>query len=270
MTACEVSPGTVTIQAGGLAINDPVAIRVDVTSDELAPQVRSQIVQIGLPTEGDFQTFATKTFSYETDLEDWDLVQGTFARTGGGGGDGTTFSVDSSAFLDAQCDQIRSPVISLSATSTLSLWNNYDIEPLSSGTWYDRANVGIVDATGARTVVDPDGGRLYNASAGGPGNYTGCNDPENGWADTMSTWGTSSWSAAALGSGGLAGQLVQIDVVYGTDGALANRGFWFDEVTVTDFDLQVADGQSDVCLLGPIFADGFESGDTSAWTSTTQ
>ena len=44
---------------------------------------------------------------------------------------------------------------------------------------------------------------------------------------------------------------------------------FIDEVTVTDFDLQVADAQSDMCpALGAIFADGFESGDTTAWSGT--
>ena len=38
----------------------------------------------------------------------------------------------------------------LTATSTLSLANNYDIEPLST-TWYDRANIGRTDAAGNRT-----------------------------------------------------------------------------------------------------------------------
>ena len=51
-----------------------------------------------------------------------------------------------------------------------------------------------------------------------------------------------------------------------TDGALANRGFWFDEVTLTDISVQVPDDQDDVCgPAGLIFADGFESGDASAW-----
>ena len=37
----------------------------------------------------------------------------------------------------------RSPILRLQATSTLELWNNFDIEPFSASTWYDRANIGI-------------------------------------------------------------------------------------------------------------------------------
>ncbi len=267
MAACEVGVGAITVEAAGLSPDDPVALRVEVTSDQLAPETRSQIVRIDLPTEGDFQHFAARTFSYETDLEGWGVVQGTFDRTGGGGGDGTDFSLDSSAFLDDQCDEVRSPVLALSSTSTLTLWNNYDVEPQTSGSWYDRANVAIVEADGSRTVIAPDGGRLYNADSSGAGNYTGCNEPEEGWAGTMNAWGTSSWSAAALDALGLAGQLLRLSVVYGTDAAVAERGFWFDQVTVTEVDLRVADGQSDVCASAePIFVDGFETGDTSRWS----
>jgi hypothetical protein len=267
MTDCEVSQGSVLLQAAGLAPDDPVALRIEVTSDQLTPDTRRAVVHLGLPTEGDFQHFAAKTFAFETDVEGWQVVQGTFTRTGGGGGDGTAFSLDSSAFADDACDQLRSPLISLGPTSTLALWNNYDIEPASGGSWYDRANVGIVDGAGTRTVVNPDGGRLYNADGSGTGSYSGCNDPEEGWADTMDTWGTSTWSAAALDAAALAGQPIRLDVVYGTDAAVANRGFWLDQVTVTDFDLQVEDAQGDICLEGLIFADGFESGDTSRWNS---
>ena len=59
------------------------------------------------------------------------------------------------------------PVMVLSATSTLTLHNNFDIEPfyVPGGVWYDRANIGVHEVTtGTRTAVSPDGGRLYNAS----------------------------------------------------------------------------------------------------------
>ncbi len=86
----------------------------------------------------------------------------------------------------------------------------------------------------------------------------------------MQTWASSSFNAAALDSAGIAGDFVQLDIRYGTDSGLHLDGFQFDEVTVTDVDLQVPDTNSDLCLgFGGIFADGFESGDTSMWSSTT-
>jgi len=267
MASCAISTASINFQPQGMAFNDTFQLRVGITSDQLDPIVKTGIVSIGF-VESDLESFASKTFTFEVDGEDWTVTTGSFDRTGGGGGDGTTFSRDSTAFVDQNCDTIRSPLLALESTSTLSLWNNYDIEPLSGGTWYDRANVGLVDTGNNRTLVTPDSGRLYNADSSGPGTYGGCNEPEEGWADINNTWGTSSWSAAAFGAVAPAG-LSQLEVIYGTDAALANRGFWFDEVTVTDGGVQIEDASSDACSP-PIFvfADGFESGDTSAWGST--
>ncbi|MEE8523783.1 MAG: hypothetical protein V3T72_07605 [Thermoanaerobaculia bacterium] len=242
--------GSFSFTAGGLAANDTLTFQVDVTADEVSPIVKSANLDV-TSTESDFQNFASKTFSFETDLESWSVTQGTFNRSSAiGGGDGTAWAVESSNGLHNQCDRARSPAMRLSASSTMTLWNNVDVEPFSASTWYDRANVGIIDSGGARSLVTPDGGRLYNADSNGPGNYSGCNDPEEGWAGAQATWASSSWSAGALQSGTFAGQQVQLEVIYATDPALANRGFSFDQVTVTDVDFQVADGQSDVCSAG--------------------
>ena len=248
---CASAAKTFGIRAVDLQADQVVRFRVDVTSDQLSPAVRSQIVQFG-GTEGDNQFFATRTFDFETDAEGWQLVQGTFTRTnaapGGAGGAGT-FYFQSSAFLDNQCDEVRSPLISLTATSTLSLQNNFDIEPFSAGSWYDRANVGRVSSsTGVRTVVDPNGGRLYNASAG---NFQSCNmTNNNGWAATSLTWAPSTWDAAALGSASVAGQPLRLTVKYGTDGGANGAGFRFDQATLTNFNVQVADVQTNQCTIG--------------------
>ncbi len=241
--------------AGGLAFNDTLVFQVDVTADELSPTVKSANLVVE-STESDFQVLASKTFTFETDFEDWTVEQGTFNRSSAlGGGDGTSWALESSNGIHNNCDRSRSPILRLQSTSTMTLWNNFDIEPFSASTWYDRANVGVVDDGGARTLVTPDGGRLYNADSNGPGNYSGCNDPEEGWADTQATWGTSSWSSTALQSGALAGQPIQLEVIYGTDPALANRGFSFDQVTVTDVEFQVVDGQSNTCAGCTVNAD---------------
>ncbi len=270
LVACETAPAAIEIYAAGLSLGDVVDLEVDFTSDQLAPLVKTETVRLAVPaTESDLESLAAKTFSFETGLENWPLQEDTFDRAGTGGGDGTTWFVASSDGLNRQCDRIRSPLLVLSPTSTMTLWNNYDIEPQSAGSWYDRANVGVVDQAGDRTPVSPDGGRLYNADSSGPGNYTGCNEGEDGWAGAEDTWGTSSWTAAALQSPVFAGDFVQLEVVSATDAAVTNRGFWFDQVTVTDLDLQVEDTQSDVCPgPGVIFADGFESGDTTSWSAS--
>ena len=239
--------GSFDFTADGLSFNDTVTFRVEVTADEVFPIVKSADLDV-LATESDLQAFASKTYTFEGGTEGWTTIQGTFNRTSSGGGaQGTTWYEASSANLNDQCDQIQSPVIALTATSTMELWNQFDIEPfyVPGGVWYDRANIGIYEvATGNRTPVSPSGGRLYNASgANGNCGTTG----QGGWADAQTTWGASSWNASALGSAGFAGDLVQLDVRYGTDASLNGFGFHFDQVFLTDFSEQVADGQSDSC-----------------------
>jgi hypothetical protein len=249
---CGIAQGAFQFRAEGLDFNDSVEFRVHVTADELAGLSRS--TTLGLTAaESDVQSFSSKTFSFETDLEGWEVVRGTFDRTEGSGAVSSSFFFASSANLPDQCDEVRSPVLRLSPTSTLSLWNLFDIEEAFEELppfvfWFDRANVGIVDVkTGQRTPVVPDGGRLYNAG-GTDGSCVTIN--QEGWADSMPTWAESTWSAAALESAARAGEIVQLDVGYGTDAELEGFGFHFDEVTLTDIELVVGDVQSDVCAPG--------------------
>jgi hypothetical protein len=217
---------------------------VEVTADEMAS---SKFVEVTVfSTETDLQLVASRTYSFESDAEGWTTVQGTFDRSSVVGGSHGSWYEQSSANLENQCDQIMSPVMVFSETTTLTLWNSFDIEPIyTNGQWYDRANVGVVpSSTGSRTAVSPDGGRLYNAS-GVNGNCG--TSGQAGWADTASTWVSSSWSAAALGSAGLADDAVQLDIRYGTDELIQGDGFRFDQVTVTDVWDLVADAQEDNC-----------------------
>jgi hypothetical protein len=241
--------GSFDFTAGGLTFGDTLVFQVEVTADEVSG---TRVADLTITsTESDFQNFASLTYSFESGTDGWTVQQGTFNRTSsGGGGAGTTWYEASSANLDNQCDHVRSPVVLLNSNSTLSLYNQYDIEPqYTNGLWYDRANVGIYEVgNGNRTPVNPDGGRLYEAS-GDKGNCGTLG--QNGWADANTAWGQSTWSAAALGSAGLAGQPVQLDIRYGTDASLNGFGFHFDQVTLTNVDILVADTQSDTCG-GPV------------------
>ena len=250
------------IVAGGLDPGETLTVQLEFTADELAASAFADLLVS--ETESDLQFAATTTWSFETDAEGWETEQGTFARTdAGGGGDGTWYQ-QSSAFLDDQCDRIVSPPVVFSDTTTLSLWTQYDIEPFyeTGLTWYDRANVGILDAGGARTAVSPDSGRTYNATGAQGTCGTGGQD---GWADQAATWATSGFSAGALGSPALSGETVQLDVRYGTDAGLNGFGFRFDGVTLTDASFRVDDTQSNSCSGLGIFSDGFETGDTTRW-----
>ncbi|MGH9464630.1 MAG: hypothetical protein ACRD0X_03220, partial [Thermoanaerobaculia bacterium] len=267
LPACGIAQGRFTFQARDVSFDDTLEFRVTVTSDELDPIGKSGTLRIA-GGESDLEPQASFVFDFETDTEGWQVITGTFNRSSaGGGGNGTAFYEASSAFLDGQCDQIRSPIVVLNSNSTMSLWNSFDIEPFSGAVWYDRANIGLFDLeTGVRTPVNPDGGRLYNASGA---NGTCGTANQNGWAAAMTAWDDSTWSAAALQSSAFAGKLAQLHVYYGTDPLVNGFGFHFDEVQLTNFDLQVADGESDVCddpVL--LFADGFESGDTGGWSAS--
>ncbi|MEM9557910.1 MAG: S8 family serine peptidase [Acidobacteriota bacterium] len=251
--------------ADALTAGETLLVDVEITYDEIAPATRS--VQIAVEnSERDLTLVASRTWGFEVDTEGWTVDSGIFVRDDNvAGADGTSWSMRSSANLDGQCDIVVSPPVRLSATSTLELWTSYDIEDQSGGQWWDRANVSLL-ADGATTLVEPDGGRLYTVP-NGAGNGVCGTTGESGWAATANSWATSSFSAGALGSAAVAGTSVQLDVRYGTDPAANGDGFRFDQVTLTDLLEETADAQSDACVLGAIFTSGFESGDTTEWTS---
>jgi hypothetical protein len=241
---CASATGTVDVRALGMSFNQTTQFRIDVTADQLGGAIRSVVATIS-GVESDWQNVPTQTFSFETagNLEGWQVVQGTWTQaTVNGGANGTVRYLRSSTALDNACDVIRSPRIRTTATTALSLNTFFTIENISGGIWYDRANVGVVDATtGVGAVRSPGTGRLYNAS-GGAG---GCNGTQPGWAGTAASWAVSGWSTANLNTP--AGSVVNLEVRYATDGVLSLDGFRFDEVTLTNFDRQVPDAQPDTC-----------------------
>jgi hypothetical protein len=118
---------------------------------------------------------------------------------------------------------------------------------------YDRANVGMIDLdhpAEPRTTIIPSGGTAYTIPApasGGACVTTG----QAGWNGTsvgFPVMTESTWTPASLNPGGaFTGKRALIDVAYGTDALLAAGGFRFDHVTLTNFELQEGDTQSDTC-----------------------
>ena len=244
LIACSSGSASFDFTASGLAFGDTVVFEVDLTSDELYPIVRTQTLTID-KAESDVQFVATKTYDFETDLEGWEVIQGTFSRSNAGGGaNGSSYYVRSSSLAPLQCDRVRSSVLKFTATTTMALSTNFDIEQqFLPGIWFDRANIAVIH-NGVRSLVEPDSGRLYNAS--GPfGTCVTAN--QNGWADINTTWASSGFSATALGSVSLAGELIQLDIAYGTDELEHGDGFRFDQLTLTDVEIQLPDSQSDAC-----------------------
>jgi hypothetical protein len=257
MDPCEIAGTGFEFTAQGLAFNEVLEFRVTYGADGLV--ARSEILRVET-VESDLEAHASKTFGFESDLEGWQVIEGSFAHTAGAGAPDSSAHLASSASLANQCDRIRSPLLRLSPTSTLSMWTSFDIEgPFVLDEfifWSDRANVGLFNtANGFREPVNPDGGRLYNAA--GTGGACISADRE-GWADSMPVWEESTWSSSALGSMVVTGAAVQVDIGYGTDPEIEGEGFSFDEVTLTDIELVVPDLQTDLCSPGntvPVAAD---------------
>jgi hypothetical protein len=247
LAACATATASVTVRAAGLAPRETLALQIDVTSDELAARGITRSLTVRFPdTEQDFHFESSKTFTFEDGLEGWQTVSGTFTRTNanGGGAGLSSYYLASSSLLDNACDEVRSPVVKLTPTSTLSVFNQFTTEPFS-GTWFDRANLGIFDpATGSRTTVAPSGGRTYLAS--GP-NGACVTNGQPGWAGPGPAWLESTWTPADLQSAAFAGKKVQLDVAYGTDSSASLTGFQFDQVTLTNFERPVDDAQVDAC-----------------------
>jgi hypothetical protein len=244
---------TIVFRPQGLTFDETIEVRVSVMATELAAPLFASVFISG--TESSLQFTPSKTFTFDTDLEGWKVVSGIYTLMPPGSPASPAGALYSSQFEDAQCDNIRSPEMRLTASSTLSLQNQFSTEPESPLGFYDRANVGLYDvASGTRTTIIPTDGRLYNY---GPGTTGGTCVTENqaGWATSADASGVpfeeSSWSSAALGLPANVGKRLRLDVGYGTDPLASAAGFQFDHVTVTNFDLQVADTNSNTCAPLP-------------------
>jgi hypothetical protein len=244
-SAASVGRASFVFVPDGLAFDEPLELRIEVQGTAPGIGLVSLVGTVRLTgTESNFQFMASKTFSYETGFENWRIASGTYTRQQPGA-NATLFHLASSSALEGQCDEIRSPEIRLTPGSTLSLFNQFDTEPPTPLGAYDRANVGIFDRdSGARDTISPDGGRLYNVSGPGGACVTA---GEAGWAGAGPGFLASTWSSTALDTAQRAGRRIRLDMAYGTDPLVSGLGFQFDEVTLTNIDLQVADQQSDVC-----------------------
>ena len=240
------SDGTFRFRAGGLSPQSTLTFQVTVATNEV-PSITGTLTVTDTETD---LALANLTFDFENGMQGWTIESGTFDRISvpGAGGEGTSSYLKSSTFTDSACDRARSPKLRLTPTSTLSLHNQFLTESGVEGElpYYDRANVGIVNAAGQTAIINPDGGRTYNALD----TYTGCNNG-NGWATSdhspVNLFAVSNWSAAALGAANYAGQEVQVEVAYGTDTLFSLEGFQFDQVRVTDVLVKTADRQGDSC-----------------------
>ncbi len=253
LAPCNQASSTFDVTPHGMTFNQTFEVTLTITADQVAPSTRT-VTYRATGVESDFANVATRTYNFNTDMQGWTVTAGTFNRVDAGAGN---FYLASSSCLDAQCDIVRSPVIRLTGTSTLSLVQRYDTE-IPTPIPYDRANVGVFDlAAGTRTPVSPNGGKLYDLATGAP-NGNCDTTAQAGWsADTdadctaTAAFLSSTWTSAALNPGGtFTGRSAQLSVNYGTDPAANGFGFHFDDVVLANFEEAVPDAQA--CALAPV------------------
>jgi hypothetical protein len=255
IAVCGEAQGAVEIVPGGLGNDDALQVEVEMTSDELAALGLTRTATFTLKTtEGDFRAFPTRVFDFEGGLGMFRKLYGTVdPASEGGGASGTAGYLASSSFADSACDGAATPLMRLMPDSTVELWTNFDVEPdtAAGAAGWDRANARLRDvATGTQTLVQPSAGRAYNILPGSASEFSGAcvgMALQAGWGGAMTSWAPSSFSAADLGAADVAGKPVQFVVQYGVDAATAFRGFWFDQVKVTNAEVEVPDTQGDVC-----------------------
>ncbi len=152
--------------------------------------------------------------------------------------------------------RLDSPSVTLPAEGfpiTLQYWTYQSIEDSTSGCW----DAGILEITtdGGSTwdqllnvtmLTDPYDGTVNGSSNPLSGLQGWCGDPEP-------------WVKSIVDLDAYAGQTVAFRFHLGTDGSVGHDGWDIDDVKVQS------------CTEAPtldVFADGFESGDTTAWSDT--
>jgi hypothetical protein len=153
-------------------------------------------------------------------------------------------------YTNSLCAGITTPSMMLGSGSTLTFWSKYQIE-----TSWDK---GVVE-------ISADGGSSWETV---PVNYPGsstntsdaCQLPTGSY---FTGSGTPAWAQYTASLATWDGQDVQLRWRLSTDGSVTYQGWWVDDISITNVMVP-----SD-CDSGepPLFADDFEDGTTSAWSS---
>jgi len=167
------------------------------------------------------------------------------------GGAFSYYAVDSNVTTDQRLD---SPEIVLPSHTplTLQFWNWQLMEDKSDGC-YDGGDAEISTDNGATWVPLPNAVMLtdpYDGPTTGLGNL-------DGWCDDLGAAATF-WKKEVVDIDAFAGQTVRFRFRLGTDSSVSREGWYVDDVVV----------QTCIPYEPPLFADGFESGDPSAWSQT--
>ncbi len=158
-----------------------------------------------------------------------------------------------STYEDGLCVAIQTPPIELTAgeLSVLDFWTLFDIETQWDGGVVELSVDG--GASWSLLPLTPDYPSTFNSGS------DACGYP----SDHPSFSGLDlTWSQYSADLGAFDDQEVLVRWVFSTDGSVTDEGWYVDDIGVTH--AQVPGACSTTRL---IFADGFETGDTSAWSS---
>jgi len=150
------------------------------------------------------------------------------------------------AYGNNLCVGLTTPPLLFDANPQAEFWSKYDIEnswdkgelqySLDDGASWDRVPM----AYPGTSTHDSDACDLGTGTF-----FTGAGTTYQPYTADLSAW---------------AGLEVRLRWVLSTDTAVTEAGWWIDDISITDVTVPgFCDG------VGPIFIDGFESGDTSAW-----
>ena len=151
-------------------------------------------------------------------------------------------------YTSGNCAAITTPPLDLEPSSELSFWTRYDIED----DW-DKGEVQISTDDGASwqrvPLVYPGFASHTSDACGLPtGSYFSGSGP--------------AWTEHTAPLGSWAGQGVLLRWLFSSDSYVGGDGWWVDDIAIT----QVSVPGSCTSIGSTIFADGFESGDTGAWS----
>ena len=156
------------------------------------------------------------------------------------------------AYGNQLCAGLASPPLQLGSAPLLAFWSRYEIE---SG--WDKGVVEISTDGGIswdKVPVDYPGSSSQTSDACGlPAGSFFTGTDGTAWAQygaSLATW---------------ADQEVILRWSLSTDVSVTYDGWWIDDVAITDV---MVPGSCQPVTEPPLFADGFESGDTGAWSST--
>jgi fibronectin type 3 domain-containing protein len=205
--------------------------------------VEASGVPTGPVTIGTWSDDAGDTGSAQLDLDSpWSV-----ATSGGHNGPKVYRTGTYGAYL---CVAVTTPTLHLGTDPVLTFWSKYDIED----DW-DKGEVQISIDGGSSWERVPVNYPGYASNTG----YDACDLPAAAFFSGIDltyaeyTASLSTWS----------NQDAQIRWVLSSDGYVDGTGWWVDDIAITNVEVF---GDCTTQTETPMFADGFESGDTSEWS----